>query len=180
MAAAFIRLATCGVLALLAIGGGATAASGFLNPSAPNPLAGLGVGAEERAVRAAGAGQAEADVLSRRFLEAAPASVRAWNLKAFLAGRDGLTPQTVDALRRSYTVAPLGPVDSNWRLTYLYERWDALPVDLRRLARAEHRALVRAYGPNVVRVGDIANPAGRLAAGVNDRPLLNAERAARP
>lgn len=160
------RLAAAAVLALTTLVTGTLAVAAFSAPEAGNPLAGLGFGAEERAQAAAQSGAPDALALNRALLEAVPAAPRGWNRQAYLSGREAFTPDTADALRKSYTVAPFGPTDSVWRLTYLYERWDRLPVDLRRSARREHRTHVRVHGSGV-KPQDISNGAGRLAAALN-------------
>ena len=158
------RLAVAVVLTTAVGGAAGLAVTGFSAPFAPNPLAGLGVSAEERAVRSAEAASPDAALWNARFIAAVPASARGWTLQAYLEGRDGFTPASAEALRRSYVVAPLGPTDSVWRLTYLYENWDRLPTNLRRSARVEHRTHERQHGSLSPEI--ISNPAGRLAAGL--------------
>lgn len=160
------RLAVGAVLALATLTSGVLAVVAFSAPQAANPLSALGFGAEERAQAAAQAGTPNALALNRQVLEAAPAAPRGWNRQAYLTGTKGFTPAVADALSRSYTVAPFGPTDSVWRLKYLYERWDRLPVELRRSARQEHRTHVRVYGGSL-NPREITNGAGRVAAALN-------------
>jgi hypothetical protein len=141
--------------------------AGQSDPNAANPLKRLGLGAEARAHRAAEDGAVDAAALNQRVLEIAPAAARPWNRKAYLSGRGGMTPETLDALRRSYTVAPFGPTDSDWRLTYLYENWSDLPVDLRRSARLEHRTLLASGRRLAVDPARIESPSGRTASALN-------------
>lgn len=141
----------------------------FLLPSPGHPMAQLGFGMEEAADNAARTESPDAVMVNLRLLNATPGSGRAWNRQAWLEGRRGVTPASVHALRRSYAVAPFGPTDSVWRLNYIYERWDALPADLRRMARNEHRLHVRSHGRSGVRPSEITNAAGRLAARMNHR-----------
>lgn len=160
------RLAVGAGLALSTLTTGVLAVVAFSSPQTDTPLSALGFGAEERAQAAAEAGAPDALALNRQVLEAAPAAPRGWNRQAYLTGLNGFTEDTADALQKSYTVAPLGPTDSIWRLKYLYERWDRLPVELRRSARLEHRTHVRVYGGSL-KPGDISNGAGRIAASLN-------------
>ena len=160
------RLAVGAVLALTTLAAGIMAVVSFSAPQAATPLSNLGFGAEERAQTAAQAGAPDAPALNRQVLETAPAAPRGWNRQAYLTGRTGFTPDTAAALKKSYTVAPFGPTDSVWRLNYLYEHWDRLPVDLRRSARLEHRTHVRIHGSGV-KPREITNGAGRIAAALN-------------
>lgn len=177
------RLAVSLGLALPTLAVGVLAVVAFSAPRTANPLSGLGFGAEERAQLAAQTHAPDALEWNRAALEAAPASAHGWNRQAYLHGRNGFTPEVADALKRSYTVAPFGPADSVWRLNYMYERWDQLPVELRRAARLEHRTHVRIHGSGV-KPGEIHNDAGRVAAALNqnagrrDRRVKRAARTA--
>jgi hypothetical protein len=70
----------------------------------------------------------------------------------------------LEALDRSYAVAPYGPEVTGWRLRFAYGHWGALTPDLRRQVSSE---LVQAVHdrPAVVEAArpDIVDPAGRLA-----------------
>ncbi|MGA0545815.1 hypothetical protein ACO2Q1_11110 [Brevundimonas sp. VNH65] len=158
-----------GLIGAVGVAAGVGAISAFLAPHPNHPLAKLGFGLEEIAAAAARTGESRASGINRRLLDATPGSSRAWNRQAWLEGRTSVSPAAVEALRRSYGVSPFGPTDSVWRLTYAYNRWDALPQDLRYRARVEHRLHVRTHGRSGVRPGEIANPAGRLAARMNQR-----------
>lgn len=99
-------------------------------------------------------------------LSLSPMSPQAWLTKAYIAQQEagGLTPNVLDALRRSYDVAPYGPNVSVWRIRFAFAHWTRLPPDLRALVIRE-LAVVREVrsGQLAQAVGTIEDPAGRRA-----------------
>ena len=101
---------------------------------------------------------------SRRTLEIRPGDASAWCRLAWVAAQQGRRADMLDALDRSYAVAPYGPDVTAWRLRFVFDHWPELTPDLRRQASQElavatwdRRGLVDQAE------ADINDPAGRLA-----------------
>ncbi|QTC91485.1 hypothetical protein [Brevundimonas goettingensis] len=126
----------------------------------------FGVGAEARADAALeSVDPAEALRANRASLNAAPMAAAGWLRIAWLQTRDGspLNAEGLDALEKSYTVAPFGPDVTVWRLNFLYEHWNELTPKLREEASHE---TVMGLGWRLD-ASKISNPSGRLAASLN-------------
>jgi hypothetical protein len=108
----------------------------------------------------------EAEKESRRALALSPLDSSAWTRLAYIDAlrRPPLGPQGLDALRKSYVVAPLGPDISRWRVRFALERWAALPADLQAKVEAEIDPLWWRDRDYVEGLPDqVADPAGHLA-----------------
>jgi len=173
-----IRLAAAGGLAAVtAAGAGMTA----LALSRPEGAWGFAVDLaqvrETRADRMTG-GAAEAE--TRGALVQAPMNAAYWARLAYL-DRQASAPmgsKALDALERSYAVAPYGPDITEWRLRFAFEHWPELTPRLREQAMDEMRTLARhrsARARELARA--IQAPAGRMAARMT---VEIGEREARP
>lgn len=82
---------------------------------------------------------AQAQLWARRALQVAPARPENWLLLARACQmQDGyVSARVVDAIRKSYAIAPLSPNAHEWRLAYVYTNWGAMPRDIRLSARNE-------------------------------------------
>jgi len=164
-----IKLGACAALAATTLMSGAALAIGAGSPATPLPvLAGLGVGAEARADLAATSPEtpaAEAMAADRAAIKAAPLSAAAWLRIAYIKSRDGrpLDAEALDAIERSYSVAPFGADVTGWRLTFLYDHWGELTPQIRAEATQEHTTLI-AWQQPVWNIDSINDPAGRMAA----------------
>lgn len=108
-----------------------------------------------------------AETQTRTALAQAPMTATAWARLAYIEqARTGrMTPAALDAMERSYAVAPFGPDVTNWRLRFLFESWTQLTPSLRTQAMDELRVLSRYRGGAARKlVEEIQNPSGRLAA----------------
>lgn len=97
----------------------------------------------------------------------APTNAAAWARLAYIDwSRSGrLTPAGAEHLQRSYSMAPLGPDLTSWRLRFAYENWADLPPELRQSATQELRTLTRYRGWVAKEVvSEIRDPVGRFAA----------------
>lgn len=130
----------------------------------PVPMAAV---TEARAVAAAAANPPDlkaAERLTRQTLAEKPGDATAWARLAWIASETGDTEAMLEALDRSYAVAPYGPDITAWRLRFAYGRWGILTPELRRLASEElvvtarHRRRVADAA-----LADLTDPAGRLA-----------------
>jgi hypothetical protein len=163
-----IKLGACAALMGGTLVVGAALAIGAGSPATEIPvLAGLGVGAEARADWAAASTDTPlpaALAANRAVIDAAPMTAAPWLRIAYLRSRNGqpLDGPALEAIERSYTVAPFGADVTAWRLTFLYDHWSELTPDIRAEVTAEHLAAVSIlslWKPDVVK-----NPAGRMAA----------------
>lgn len=130
----------------------------------PAPMAAV---TEARAVAAAAADPPDlgaAERLTRQTLAEKPGDGAAWARLAWIAVGAGDAPAMLEALDRSYAVAPYGPDITAWRLRFAYGRWRELTPELRRLASEELSVTAR-HRPRVANaaLSDITDPAGRLA-----------------
>lgn len=131
---------------------------------APVPMVAV---SEARAVAASAANPPDletAERLTRQTLADKPGDASAWARLAWIASEAGDAGAMLEALDRSYSVAPYGPDITAWRLRFAYGRWGELTPELRRLA-SEELILTARYRPRVARaaLADVADPAGRLA-----------------
>lgn len=160
-----IALAGTGFLACLA------SVIALASPQARwSPLSGLAPAREARAYSLSAPADATPETLMQAALETraslreAPANATAWLRLAYLDSRDagGLGPDGNQALARSWAVAPFGPDDTAWRLTFAFNHWAALSPSNRRAALDELRVTQGRAGtqrlPETVR-----DPTGRLA-----------------
>lgn len=159
-----------GVVTLAAAGG---AAVGLARPQL-DVADGLGIAEvhEARATAALAASAPDAAAIrlaaaeTRRSLALAPANPRPWLRLAYIETlRSGaLTAPALEHLERSYVLAPYGPDDTPWRLSFMFQHWDRLTPSLRRLALRElavDRRGRRALGRQLM--GEVSNPSGRVA-----------------
>ena len=111
---------------------------------------------------------AHAETEADRALDASPARTDAWLTVAYIenkkAGR--FTPKAAEALDRSYTLGPLDPDVSLWRLEFCFDTWPSLSKDLQNDAirelsavwtRPDKRDALKQIGAQLI------DPAGRLA-----------------
>lgn len=160
-----------GALVALTLGGSALAMFAVAAPGAgPAAASGLTSVHEARANAALALptpdlGLAEAE--TRRSLEQSVATPTAWLRLAYLEHEraGGFSPAVALAVRRSYDAAPYGPDDTPWRLTFLFDNWQAIGPELRASALSELR-LARAHNGGALRglPDSIRDPSGRLAA----------------
>ena len=132
-----------------------------------NPPVPIAAVSEARALAAASVDTADleaAERLTRQTLAEKPGDATAWARLAWIASETGDTGAMLEALDRSYAVAPYGPDVTGWRLRFAYGHWGELTPELRRLASdeltvtARHRRRVANAA-----LADITDPAGRLA-----------------
>ncbi len=163
-----IKLGACAALAVMTLTSGAALAIGIASLTPLPVLAEFGVGSEGRADAAAASPETplvEAAAADRAAIAAAPLSAAAWLRLAYISSRDGrpLDAEALDAIERSYSVAPFGADVTAWRLTFLYDHWGELTPEIRAEAVAEHLAMVGNQLPKWT-PDAITNPAGRMAA----------------
>ena len=155
------------------LAGATTVAAGALAVVHSFPMSGfaarfpLSVVSEARAVEAAESSPPDlrrVESETRRTLNSRPGDAAAWCRLAWVAAQQGRRPAMLDALDRSYTVAPYGPDVTAWRLRFAYGHWTALTPELRRQAAEELEVTTR-YRPDLVAAAEleISDPAGRLA-----------------
>lgn len=153
----------------LALAGGTSAIAFATAASFPDlsvPVASdLGLVRESRADAAVQRSRASAPGLNRAVIEAVPMTSAAWLRIAYLQTLDGgvLQPSGLDALERSYAIAPYGPDVSLWRIAFIYGRWRQMTPSLRAQAASELQILTRARG-NVFDVRTIPDLEGRFSA----------------
>ena len=130
----------------------------------PVPLAAVSEAEAERAATARPPRLAEAEAATRRTLEVRPMDAAAWSRLAWIAREEGRNPAMLDALDRSYAVAPYGPEVTAWRLRFAFQNWPSLTSELRGQALGELAVTARDR-PGVADAAspDITDPAGRLA-----------------
>ena len=162
--------AVIGVTALATTGAAAFALA--LPNSAPARLLNLAASHEARAsVLVSGATPTAADLALAQqetvwSLREAPANPTAWLRLSYIDSRrpEGLGPAGLDALKRSYDVAPFGPDDTDWRLRFAFNHWTLLDPAARRLAIDELRNALKStniWGDGLAQ--DVSDPAGRIA-----------------
>jgi hypothetical protein len=99
-----------------------------------------------------------------RTLSQRPADAVAWARLAWIADQRGDRTAMLQALERSYVVAPFGPDITRWRLRFAYERWSRLTPELRGLALSELMLASRTRPRMVEEVeGQVTDPSGRMA-----------------
>lgn len=168
VAAYRLRLALALVLAFCTAGFAISLAGSVSLPlsgwNAPVPMVAV---TEARAVAAAGATPADLEAterMTRQTLAEKPVDAAAWARLAWIAGETGDREAMLEALDRSYAVAPYGPDITAWRLRFAYGRWGELTPELRRLASEELTVTARTRGRVAnAALADINDPAGRLA-----------------
>lgn len=138
-----IKVGACVAFAAVALLVTGAMAFGASAVTVPVPvLAGLGVGAEARADHALRAGESVENTISAnaKALNAAPMNAAAWLRIAYIRSANGapLDKGAIEAIEKSYSVAPFGPDVTSWRLQFLYGRWAQLTPELRNEAMAEH------------------------------------------
>lgn len=106
-------------------------------------------------------------------LRSDPANPTSWLRLAYLdVADDGrLGAEGLNALRRSYSAAPLGPDNSSWRLPFAFEHWQELDSPLRRQVLEELNVALAASEDYDQLPQSIGNSAGRLAATLTVRPV---------
>lgn len=122
---------------------------------------------EARAVEATLTEPADLSLAERwtgRTLATRPGDATAWARLAWIADERGDRAAMLEALERSYTVAPYGPDITGWRLRFAYGQWAALTPELRRLATEELTVTTR-HRRQVADAAftDLVDPAGRMA-----------------
>ena len=160
------KTAACWVFACTSLAGTLAIAVGATSGSVSVPIfREWGLGAELTADAAVRRGQPRdlSLALNDKAIKASPMNAAAWLRVAYIrSGEAGPLDKTaVDAVRRSYSVAPFGPDVTAWRLKFLYGRWSSLPSDIRAYVIDEHKT----YGRQVVIDSSVlTDPSGRLAA----------------
>ena len=125
--------------------------------------------------------------LARKTVSAAPGRAENWLLLAFAYQQkdEALSERVLDALRRSYSVGPFSPDAHDWRLSYIFSNWGAMPADLKASAMAEADTYATRY-TGLVYIKDLApmlvDNEGRIALGLvaltHDRASESARRVA--
>jgi len=166
-------------LAWLLAGAGATGSAAMATAmSFPNldvPLASnLAMVQEMRADAAVQRNAPSSEALNRAVIAAAPMTPAAWLRIAYLQTRDGgaLKPSGLEALEKSYAIAPFGPDISLWRLTFIYDHWPLMTPSLRAQAAAELETLSRSRG-QTFDVRTISNASGRFSAQMTEAAAIN-------
>jgi len=108
-----------------------------------------------------------AEAETRKSLAQSVAAPTPWLRLAYVEHEraGGFNPAVALAVRRSYDAAPYGPDDTPWRLTFLFDNWQAAGPELRQMALDELR-LAKAHNGYALRglPDSVSDPAGRLAA----------------
>ncbi len=160
-------------LAALTLTASGLATIALVNPSNPvGDYLGLAEVHERRATALLVNPQPSFDQLDRaafethRSLALAPANPRPWLRLAYIESRRSgqLTQTGLEHLERSYVLAPYGPDDSPWRLSFMFEHWDRLTPELRQFALRELALQRREAGQHILT--QVTNPQGRLALAV--------------
>lgn len=163
-----LRLAGAVVLALVTTAGAIVLAVALSGPTSDFatgfPLTAVSEARAEAAAEASPPDLQSVEAATRRTLEIKPGDSSAWCRLAWVAAQQGRRPEMLDALDRSYAVAPFGPDITAWRLRFIYEQWADMTPDLRRQASAELAVATRDR-PGLVAAAeiDIHDPTGRLA-----------------
>jgi len=163
-----LRLTGALILAFLTAGLAISLAGPISSPLAGwNPPVPMVAVTEARAVAAAAAPPPDLDAvdrLTRQTLAEKPGDAAAWARLAWIASEIGDTEAMLEALDRSYAVAPYGPDITAWRLRFAYGRWGGLTPELRRLASDELTVTAR-HRPRIAEaaLADVTDPVGRLA-----------------
>ena len=168
VAAYRLRLAFGLLLAFCTVGLAVALAGPVSMPlSSWNPPVRMVAVSEGRAVAAAAKNPPDLEAverLTRQTLAEKPGDAAAWARLAWIASEAGDNEAMLEALDRSYAVAPYGPDITAWRLRFAYGRWVALTPELRRLATEELVVTTRhRQGVADAALADITDPAGRLA-----------------
>lgn len=136
------------VLAVLTLGLACFLLAAFVAPwNAVARSAPVSWAANARALDLLATGAASAAVLDRAeretnaALRLSPLDTGAWTRLVYIdLARGGvLGPDGLQALERTYQIAPLGPAITRWRILFVLENWDALPPALRQSAEYEIR-----------------------------------------
>lgn len=148
------------IVALLAPTGPATDLTGLsiAYDSRANMI--LGTGVPSRAAL----GQASDE--TRASLSRSPANATSWLRLAYIDSElnDGLTADGLEALRRSYAVAPYGPDNTQWRLAFALNHWEQITPELRRRAMEEYKVTQSTAHWRLDGLEDrVSDPAGRVA-----------------
>lgn len=153
----------------LSLGGLALALAGLFGPIGPLPLDRLEAAADARlqAPDPSPDDLGQATRLTERLIAQRPTDASA-SLRLAYIDRVQHAPLSARAqaqVLRSYELEPLGPEMTRWRLTFLFENWDALSPSLRTKAMNELAAVFPRHGwalrdlPSTVQ-----NPRGRMVA----------------
>ena len=172
-----LKIMAATALAAVGLGGALSAALAVSVPTQTIPLAsGLGAVREARAdVAAREVGRSDSALsLNRAVLTVAPMSTPAWLRIAYLQTREGAAPNasTLDALERSYSVAPFGPDATLWRLRFIFDHWSQVTPSLQRQALAELDTLSYSRG-KVFKAADVTDPQGRFVAEMKALAAIN-------
>lgn len=106
--------------------------------------------------------------LAEKTRDAAPNRAENWLLLAAARQQKdgGLSARVLEALRQSYTIAPLSPDAHDWRLDYVFSNWHMMPTDLKARAMTEAEAYLTRYAGSVYLrqlVRSLPDREGRLA-----------------
>ena len=172
-----LKLFSAVALAAVGLGCALSTALAVAMPAKTVPIASsLGAVREARADGAArnGVQSGAATSLNNSALKAAPMSTSALLRAVYLQTRTGTAPNaaSLDALERSYSVAPFGPDASLWRLRFVFDHWSQVTPSLRKQALAELDVLSYHRG-RVFKTEDIVDPQGRFIAEMNTMAALN-------
>lgn len=103
-------------------------------------------------------------------LQQSPSNATAWLRLAYLErAPDGrLSPASLNALDKSYGVAPFGPDNTRWRLGFILDHWSQVTPDLRQSALDELR-LTQKIRARTLRglESEISDSGGRVVLALN-------------
>ena len=153
----------------ISLSGLALALTGLMGPIGPLPIDRQEAAAVERlqAPLPAGEDLGQATRLTEASIAQRPSDASAWLRLAYIdrARRSPLSERAQAQVLRSYELEPLGPELTRWRLSFLFENWDALSPSLQGKAMNELAAVFPRHGwalrdlPSTIR-----NPRGRMIA----------------
>lgn len=109
----------------------------------------------------------QAERLTEKLLAQRPGDASAWLRLAYIerARRTSLSMHAQALIMRSYELEPLGPELTRWRLSFLFENWNALSPSLRARAMAELSAVFPRHGWALRNLpASIQDPQGRMVA----------------
>lgn len=155
------------VPAALGLVGLALALAGLFGPIGPLPLDRLEAAADAHLQAPVADDLDQAAGLTERLIAQRPTDASAWLRLAYIdrAQHATLSARAQAQVLRSYALEPLGPELTRWRLTFLFENWDALSLPLQDKAINELAAIFPRHGWALRDLpSTIQNPRGRMVA----------------
>lgn len=158
-----------GLSGALGLGGLALALLGLFGPIGPLPLDRLEAAADDRLQTPSPAPDdlRQAARLTEQLITERPTGASSWLRLAYIDREQNghLSARAQAQVLRSYDLEPLGPELTRWRLTFLFENWDALSPSLRDKAINELAAVFPRHGWALRDLpSTIQDPRGRMMA----------------